>query len=91
MEKNLEEEAAKWEDGINLMEVTKDELIAYIQCKIYIYTEIPNQLDLTLWELFQGDFKDFTVDIFIKIPLYWLQQLRDCLNSRGVWVNANHK
>ena len=30
IEKDWEEEAAKWEDGINLMEVSKDELTAYI-------------------------------------------------------------
>jgi hypothetical protein len=58
---------------------------------MYIYTEIHNQLDSTLWELFQGDFKDFTVDIFMQIPSYWLQQLRDCMNIREVWVNTNYK
>ena len=39
-EKNWEEEAAKWEDGINLTEATKDELTDYVRCKMYIYTEI---------------------------------------------------
>ena len=29
-EKNQEKEAAKWEDGINLTEVPKDELTDYI-------------------------------------------------------------
>jgi len=48
-EKDWEEEAAKWEDPT---EVPKDELTDYIQCKIYIYTEIHNQLDWTLWESF---------------------------------------
>ena len=86
MEKDWEKKAAKWEDGINLIEVTKDKLTDYVQCKMYVYTEIHGQyqLDLTLWELFQGDFKDFMVDTFMKIPSYWLQQLCDCLNSRGV-------
>ena len=55
------------------MEVTKDKLTDYLQCKIYIYTEIYNQLDYIFWKSFQGDFKDFIVDIFIQIPLYWLQ------------------
>ena len=90
-EKDWEEEAAKWEDGINPTEVTKDELTDYVRCKMYVYTEIHDQLDSTLWESFQGDFKDFTVDIFTKIHSYWLQQLRDCLNIRGVWVNTNYK
>jgi hypothetical protein len=71
-EKDWEEEAAKWEDGINLTEVTKDKLTDYVRCKIYVYTEIHDQLDLILWESFQGDFKDFTVDIFTQIHLYWL-------------------
>jgi len=80
-EKDWEEEAAKWEDPT---EAPKDELINYVQCKMYVYTEIHNQLDFPLWESFQGDFKVFMVDIFIKIPSYWLQQLYNCLNSRGV-------
>ena len=90
-EKDQEEETAKQEDRINPIEAFKDDLTNYLQCKIYIYTEIYNQLDLTLQESFQGDFKDFTVNIFTQIPLYWLQQLRDCLNIRGVWVNINYK
>ena len=64
-EKDQKEEAAKQEDRINLMEVTKDELTNYVRYKMYVYTEIYNQLDLTLQESFQGDFKDFTVDIFM--------------------------
>ena len=47
-EKDWEEEVAKQENGINLMEVTKDKLTDYIQYKMYVYTEIYNQLDLTL-------------------------------------------
>jgi len=30
MEKDWEEEVAKWEDGINLMEAFKDELTDYV-------------------------------------------------------------
>ena len=73
------------------MEVTKDELTDYIRCKIYVYTKIHNQLNLTLWELFQGDFKDFIVNIFIKIHLYQLQKLYNYLNIRGVQINTNYK
>ena len=68
-EKDWEEEAVKWED---ITEVTKDELTNYVRCKIYVYTEIHNQLDYSLWESFQWDFGNFTVDIFMKIPSYWL-------------------
>ena len=73
------------------MEASKDDLTNYIWCKMYVYMEIHNQLDLTLWESFQGDFKDFMVDIFTQIHLYWLQKLHNCLNTREVWVNFNHK
>ena len=52
IEKDWEEKATKWEDGINPVEVTKDELTNYIRCKTYVYTEIRNQLDYLLWELF---------------------------------------
>ena len=90
-EKDQEKEVAKQEDGINLIEAFKDDLTNYVQCKMHVYTEIYNQLDLTLWELFQGDFKDFTVNIFMKIYLYWLQHLHNYLNIRGVWVNTNYK
>ena len=91
IEKDWEEKAAKQEKGINPTEVTKDELTDYIQYKMYIYMEIHNQLDLTLQESFQGDFKDFTVNIFMKIHLYQLQKLCNYLNIRGVQVNANYK
>ena len=91
MEQDWEKEVAKWEDGINPTEAFKDDLTNYIQCKMYVYMEIHNQLDSTLWELFQGDFKDFTVDIFTQIHSYWLQKLRDCLNTKKIWVNFNHK
>jgi hypothetical protein len=47
--KDWEEKAAKWED---LTEVTEDKLTNYVRCKMYIYTEIHNQLDLRLWESF---------------------------------------
>ena len=48
IEKDWKEEAAKWEDGINPTKASKDKLTDYIQYKIYIYTKIYNQLDLTL-------------------------------------------
>ena len=69
-EKDQKKEAAKQKD---LMEIPKDELTNYIRCKIYVYIEIHNQLDFLLQESFWGDFKDFIVNIFTKIPLYQLQ------------------
>jgi len=41
-EKDWEEEVAKWEDGINLTEASKDDLTNYLQCKMYLYIEIYN-------------------------------------------------
>ena len=64
IEKNQEEKTAKQKDSINLIKVTKDKLTDYIQCKIYVYTEIYNQLNLILQESFQGNFKDFIINIF---------------------------
>ena len=64
-EKDWEKEAAKQNNGINLTEAFKDKLTNYIQYKMYIYTELHNQLDWTLQESFQWDFKNFTVNIFI--------------------------
>ena len=51
-EKDWEKKVAKWEDGINLTEATKDKLTDYVRYKMYVYTEIHDQLDLILWELF---------------------------------------
>ena len=59
------DQEVKWEDGINLIKVTKDELTNYVQYKIYVYTEICNQLDFLFQESFQWDFGNFMVDIFI--------------------------
>ena len=41
-EQDWEKEVVKWEDGINLIEASKDDLTNYIQCKMYVYTEIHN-------------------------------------------------
>ena len=38
--KDWKEEAAKWDNGINLIKASKDELTNYIQYKMYIYTEL---------------------------------------------------
>ena len=43
--KDREEEAAKWDNGINPTEASKDELTDYVRYKMYIYTELHDQLD----------------------------------------------
>jgi NAD-specific glutamate dehydrogenase len=62
----------------------------YVQFKVIWYKEL-EILDQSLWETYQEDFKDFSVETFMAVTSVYLQRMRDHLNLRGVWVNINHK
>ena len=90
-DENWEEEAAKWEDGkLDVSTASRDELNRYVQFKVIWYKEL-EILDQSLWETYQEDFKDFSVETFKTATSVYLQRMRDHLNLRGVWVNINHK
>ena len=58
--------------------------------KAYDY-KVSNAIDTDLWELFQDDFKDFTIKEFNSLGLKITQDLRKSLWSRGVYVAKNTK
>ncbi|KAI0994400.1 hypothetical protein K3495_g13782 [Podosphaera aphanis] len=58
--------------------------------KVNFYEE-ENVPDSNIWELFQDDFRDFTVSTFSQIKLRIQQVLHDCLQSRGVYISKNSK
>ncbi|KAI1003750.1 hypothetical protein K3495_g4457 [Podosphaera aphanis] len=66
------------------------DLSNYTAFKVNFYEE-ENVSDSNLWELFQDDFRDFTVLTFSRIKLRVQQVLRDCLRSRGAYISKNSK
>ncbi|RKF71197.1 hypothetical protein GcM3_106004, partial [Golovinomyces cichoracearum] len=74
----------------SLEESKNSELDLYISTKISEYKEF-NSTDSDLWELFQEDFADFTVDNFKSLGTAKLQQLRNFLKCGGVRVPVNDR
>ncbi|RKF56855.1 hypothetical protein GcC1_193027 [Golovinomyces cichoracearum] len=71
--------------------MTASQLIdGYIEEKLNSHVTY-NTLDSNLWEQFQHDFKDFTIDSLKSATLRSIQNLRDCLLSRGVYVTKDDK
>ncbi|KAI1003494.1 hypothetical protein K3495_g4718 [Podosphaera aphanis] len=83
-------EEHKWENRINLSTASPADLTSYTRFKAYYYKN-EDVMDSNLWDLFQDDFKDFTISTFSQIKLRALQVLRDCLRSRGVFISKNTK
>ncbi|KAI1002381.1 hypothetical protein K3495_g5814 [Podosphaera aphanis] len=63
---------------------------SYIEEKLNSYVTY-NTLNSNLWEQFQHDFKDFAIDALKSVTLRSIQNLRDCLLSRGVSVTKDDK
>ena len=56
----------KWEAGIDVESSIEEDLIEFINTKIYDY--IQNRIvDENLWYRFKEDFKDFTLETFNKV------------------------
>ncbi|RFU24245.1 hypothetical protein B7463_g12094, partial [Scytalidium lignicola] len=53
----------KWEWGIDLKDTTIKDIQEYLTTKVYEY-RLDGTSDVNLWDLFQEDFKNFTVDTF---------------------------
>jgi hypothetical protein len=53
----------KWENGINISQVIKEDLHDYYKARIHYYI-INRQSNENLWDLFQEDFKDFNTTAF---------------------------
>jgi hypothetical protein len=84
------EEIDKWGYGIELAEASAKDIETYIRVKIY-ENEKYNKMDKDLWDLFQEDFKDFTLATLSSIRTQYVQNLRSHLRSRGVYVAPNTK
>jgi len=56
----------KWEAGIDVESSIKEDLIEFINTKIYDYTQ-DRIVDENLWYRFKEDFKDFTLETFNKV------------------------
>jgi hypothetical protein len=80
----------KWGRGIEATEATEPDLLDYIRTKIYQYT-LDKTHDFNLWDLFQDDFKTFTLTTLRSINRRELQKLRACLRRGGVFVAQNTK
>jgi hypothetical protein len=83
-------EIDKWGYGINLEEASAKDIETYIRVKIY-ENEQDNKMDKDLWDLFQDDFKNFTLATLTSIRVRYLQSLRSHLRGRGVYVAPNNK
>lgn len=79
----------KWKYGIDVTTATDEDILDYMQTKLYDYMS-DGVSDDDLWELFQDDFKDFTVDMFTRNRRE-TQRLRTCLRCGGVFVASNTK
>ena len=64
-------EIDKWGHGINLEEVPAKDIETYIRVKIY-ENEKHNKMDKDLWDLFQDDFKNFTLATLTSIRVRYL-------------------
>ena len=84
------EEIDKWGYGIELAEASAKDIETYIRVKIY-ENEKYNKMDKDLWDLFQEDFKDFTLATLSSIRTQYVQNLRSHLRGRGVYVAPNTK
>jgi hypothetical protein len=84
------EEIDKWGYGIDLEEASAKDIETYIRVKIY-ENEQHNKMDKDLWDLFQDDFKNFTLATLTSIRVCYLQSLRNHLRGRGVYVAPNSK
>jgi hypothetical protein len=58
----------KWWNGIKLEESSLEEIQDYAMTKAYDY-KVSDAINTDLWELFQDDFKDFTIKEFNSLGL----------------------
>jgi hypothetical protein len=75
-----------WANGITLTnETTAEDITNYIDFKINEYTKY-NFKDKSLWESYQEDFDNFTVQIFKDANRSAIKRLKQLLRRNGVWV-----
>ena len=79
----------KWEAGIDVKSSIKEDLIEFINIKIYDYTQ-DRIVDENLQYRFKEDFKDFTLETFNKVGQRQVQKLRIFLQCGGIRVEQNN-
>ena len=87
-EDEWKEKIKKWENGINPVTTTKEDLQEYLDTKLYQYS-IDRTTDDNLWDLFKDDFKSFDLLAFNRYNRTELQRLRSYLRCGGVSVDQN--
>jgi hypothetical protein len=80
----------KWEDGIDVSKVSREDLHDYCKARMYYYT-LKRQSDENLWDLFQEDFRDFDITVFGRMSRTEVYILRAYLRCGGVYVEQNHQ
>ena len=90
MEIDWKERIAKYSYGIDLEKATDDNLTAYMETKIYLYTR-HNLKDFLLWTVFQEDFKNFTPETFKWVQPNTRSGIRYYLIKRGVYIAKQDK
>ena len=65
-------------------------LVKYVQDKAKLYKE-DELMDHDLWEIYQDEFKPFTLHKSKKVHARALLNLRNSLISRGVFVEKNQR
>ena len=79
----------RWPKGIGA-EATSKEIDDYITFKITEYIHY-NFQDDELWELYQEDFKGFSIATFKDCNQPGIRKLRALLRSNGVWVRKDRR
>ena len=80
----------KWARGINTKNTTLEDLEDYIKTKVYKY-QLDKRSNFNLWDLFKDDFKNFDINVFVKVTRKDIQNLRSCLCCGGVFMASNGK
>jgi hypothetical protein len=84
------DKVAKHGYGIDTTTSTAEELVDYVNTKIYVHT-FEDFTDNSLWCLFQEEFEGFTTEDFKKIRTDIRTKLRNHLLRRGVYVATNSR
>ena len=85
----IEEGRERWPKGINADAPTKD-IDEYIKFKTTEYIHYDVQ-DKELWELYQEDFKGFSLATFKECSQVGIRKLRTLLRMNSVWVRKDRR
>jgi hypothetical protein len=87
--KEIKAGRVRWPKGVGAEDTTED-IDDYIKFKITEYTHYGTQ-DEELWEVFQEDFKGFSLAALKECSQLGIRQLRTLLRTNGVWVRKDRR